>query len=123
MDQYPSILASVQTQMKRMGPAQGMPSLNIKHKMATMGTEGTKKQECHRQKNPEQLLCITRAATELSANSQGCLNILIEVVRTSATCPQAASWSTSAKDTLSYSGRCLHLEKGLVNVWTVQAPC
>lgn len=91
MDQYPSILASVQTQMKRMGPAQGMRSLNIKHEMATMGTEGTKKQECHRHRNPEQLLCITRAAAELSASSQGCLNILTEVVRTSATYPQAVS--------------------------------
>lgn len=42
MDQYPTVLASVQTEKKRMGPAQGTQSLNIKHETATMGMEGTK---------------------------------------------------------------------------------
>lgn len=54
MDQYLTVLANVQTQMKRMGPAQGMRSLNIKHQMATMGMEGTKKQVCHRQRKAAQ---------------------------------------------------------------------
>lgn len=54
MDQYLTLLASVQTQMKRMGPAQGTLSLNIKHQMATMGMEGTKKQVCHRQRKAAQ---------------------------------------------------------------------
>lgn len=54
MDQYLAVLASVQTQMKRMGPAQGTRSLNIKHQMATMGMGGTKKQVCHRQRKAAQ---------------------------------------------------------------------
>lgn len=40
MDQYPTVLASVQTEKKRMGPAQGTQSLNIKRETATVGMEG-----------------------------------------------------------------------------------
>lgn len=43
MDQYLTVLASVQIEKKRMGPAQGMPSFNIKCETATIGMKGTKK--------------------------------------------------------------------------------
>lgn len=77
MDQYPTVLASVQTERRKMGSAQETHSLNIKCETATIGTEGTKKPQCHMQRkaarNPDQhLLAATRAASELSGSKQVC---------------------------------------------------